>query len=124
MSARPESSVPPARRRLTRLAAGSVVVAVAGGVAWLTWPRPSVTIEIAPGGRATVEGRALPETLVIAARGRSTVVRVVNRDTVHHQLALFGADANSTRDFTIAYPGTYGGACSAHPSGNLTYVVR
>jgi hypothetical protein len=27
-------------------------------------------------------------------------------------------------DFTIAYPGTYGGACSAHRTGNLTYVVR
>ncbi len=115
MSARPE---------VRRLTIATVVVAVAAGVAWFTWPRPAVTIEIAPGGVATVDGAALPETLFVKARGRATVVRVVNRDTVHHQLALFGADANATRDFTIAYPGTYGGACSAHPSGNLTYVVR
>jgi glucose/arabinose dehydrogenase len=107
-----------------RLAVGLGVVAVAAGVAWFTWPRPAVTIRIAPGGAATVDGAALPETLFVKARGRRTVVRVVNRDTVHHQLALFGADAGATRDFTIAYPGTYGGACSAHPSGNLTYVVR
>lgn len=115
MSGRPEV------RRFTLV---FVVVALAAGLAWFTWPRPSVTIRIEPGGHATVDGAALPETLYVAARGRNTVVRVVNRDSVHHQLALFGADAHSTRDFTIAYPGTYGGACSAHPSGNLTYVVR
>lgn len=100
------------------------VCAAAGAVAWFTWPRPSVVIEIAPGGIATVEGAALPETLFVKARGRSTVIRVINRDSVRHQLALFGADAEDTKDFTIAYPGTYGGACSTHPTGNLTYVVR
>ncbi|MCC7003897.1 MAG: hypothetical protein IT357_17210 [Gemmatimonadaceae bacterium] len=101
-----------------------IVVLVAVTVAWMFWPRPSVRIEIAPGGIATVDGDAMPETLFIAARGRSTVVRVVNRDTVRHQLALFGADAGATVDFTIAYPGTYGGSCSAHPAGSLTYVIR
>jgi hypothetical protein len=49
---------------------------------------------------------------------------VVNADTIRHQLALFGADAGATRDFSIQYPGIYGGTCSTHPSGNLTYVVR
>ncbi|HVH40255.1 MAG TPA: hypothetical protein VM764_09530 [Gemmatimonadaceae bacterium] len=100
------------------------VVAAAGTAAWLSWPRPSVVIAIAPGGVATVDGKALPETLFVKARGRSTVIRVENADSVRHQLALFGADANETRDFTIAYKGTYGGACSAHPTGNLTYVVQ
>jgi hypothetical protein len=80
-------------------------------VAWATWPRPSVVIRIARGGAA-------------AARGRNTVVRVVNDDTLRHALALFAADPGATTDYTIAYPGTYGGSCSAHPSGNLTYVVR
>ncbi len=109
-----------APRSLLLLAA----LALSGLVTWSTWPRPAVRIEIAPGGRATVGGAPLPETLFIAARGRSTVVRVVNRDTVRHALALFAADAKATVDFTITYPGTYGGACSTHPSGNLTYVVR
>lgn len=102
----------------------AAMTGVTGAVAWATWPRPAVRIDIAPGGRATVDGAPLPETLFIAARGRSTVVRVVNRDTLRHALALFAADAKATVDFTITYPGTYGGACSAHPSGNLTYVVR
>jgi hypothetical protein len=102
----------------------AAVVLLAGLVAWSTWPRPAVRIDIAPGGVATVAGAPLPETLFIAARGRNTVVRVVNHDTLRHSLALFAADAGATVDFTIAYPGTYGGTCSAHKSGTLTYVVR
>jgi hypothetical protein len=108
----------------SRSVAVLAVVAAVAAVAWSTWPRPSVVIRIAPGGVATVRGAPLPETLHVRARGRSTVVRVVNADTLYHQLALFGAAAGETRDFTIAYPGTYGGACSAHPTGNLTYVVQ
>lgn len=100
------------------------VVAVTAVVAWYTWPRPAVEIRIARGGAATVAGAPLPETLFVAARGRRTVVRVVNEDTLRHSLALFAADAGRTVDYTIAYPGTYGGSCSAHPSGSLTYVVR
>jgi hypothetical protein len=83
-----------------------------------------VTIRIALGGSATVNGAALPETLYVKSRGRSTTIRVINADTTRHQLALFGASAGETRDFTIQYPGTYGGTCSTHPSGNLTYVVQ
>lgn len=100
------------------------IVAGTALVAWYTWPRPSVEIHIARGGAATVDGAPLPETLFVAARGRSTVVRVVNADTVRHALALFAADPGATTDYTIAVPGTYGGTCSTHPSGNLTYVVR
>lgn len=118
-------SVVPAASRRGSVRLGLVLAALgAVAAAWAYWPNPSVRIDIAPGGLATVDGTALPETLFIAARGRSTVVRVVNRDTVRHQLALFGADAGATVDFTIAYPGTYGGSCSAHPAGSLTYVIR
>lgn len=105
------------------LTVGLVVLGMAA-LTWWTWPRPAVVIRIAPGGEATVAGAVLPETLFVKARGRSTVIRVVNGDSVRHQLALFYADAGETRDFTIAYPGTYGGVCSTHPSGNLTYVVQ
>lgn len=105
------------------LTLGSVVLAMAA-LTWWTWPRPAVTIDIAPGGNATVGGQPLPETLFVKARGRGTVIRVVNRDSTRHQMALFGANAGETREFTITYPGTYGGVCSTHPSGNLTYVVQ
>lgn len=92
--------------------------------AWVLWPRPAVRIDIARGGVATVGGRPLPETLFVAARGRQTVIRVVNADTARHALALFTAAPGSTTEYTISTPGTYGGACSTHPSGNLVYVVR
>lgn len=108
------------RRSLSVL---GIVVATAL-VAWLTWPRPSVRIDIAPGGVATVGGAPLPETLVVRARGGGAVIRVVNHDSQRHALALFAADAGATVDYRIRTPGTYGGSCSAHPSGSLTYVVR
>ena len=111
-------------RKFRRGLVVGLVVFVMASLTWWTWPRPSVVIEIAPGGIATVDGAALPETLFVKARGRSTMVRVENADSVRHQLALFGADAGRTTDYTIAYPGTYGGVCSTHSSGNLTYVVQ
>ncbi|HRN54476.1 MAG TPA: hypothetical protein PK788_13350 [Gemmatimonadaceae bacterium] len=113
-----------ASRSLNRSLTLGLVVLVVAALSWWTWPRPAVTIQIAPGGIATVNGTILPETLYIKARGRSTVVRVVNGDSTRHQLALFGAAAGETKDFTISYPGTYGGVCSTHPSGNLVYVVQ
>jgi hypothetical protein len=108
------------RRELT---VGAVLLGTAV-LTWVTWPRPAATIEIAVGGAATVGGAALPETLVLKAKTGGAVVRVVNRDTVRHALALFAADAGATVDYTIPRPGTYGGACSAHPTGALTYLVR
>lgn len=102
----------------------AALVIVTGLVAWVLWPRPAVRIDIATGGVATVNGRPLPETLFVAARGRQTVIRVVNADTSRHALALFTAEPQTTMDYTISTPGTYGGACSTHPSGNLVYVVR
>ncbi|MFM8302654.1 MAG: hypothetical protein ACKN99_08955 [Gemmatimonadota bacterium] len=101
-----------------------LIVIVTGLAAWVLWPRPAVRIDIAAGGIATVDGQPLPETLFVAARGRQTVIRVVNADTTRHALALFTAEPQSTMDYTISTPGTYGGACSTHPSGNLVYVVR
>ena len=111
-------------RRLSRGVSATIIVITMAALTWWSWPRPAVTISIAPGGTATVNGEVLPETLFIKSRGRNTVVRVVNSDSTRHQLALFGADAGETREFTIPYPGTYGGVCSTHPSGNLTYVVQ
>ena len=109
---------------LSRSVTVLVLLIGTGLTAWVLWPSPAVQIDIAAGGVATVDGRPLPETLFVAARGRQTVIRVVNADTARHALALFSAAPQSTMDYTISTPGTYGGACSTHPSGNLVYVVR
>ncbi len=113
-------------RRSLGLALGTVAVAA---VAWFSWPRPSAVIVVDPGGVAWVESRsgrmALPETVHIAARGRNTTLRLINRDTVRHELALFGANAGETREYVIAYPGTYAGVCTTHKqTKRLVYVVE
>lgn len=113
-------------RRNALLAAGAVGVAL---VVWMSWPRPSVVIVVEPGGVAWVErtgGRvALPETLHVAARGRNTTLRLINRDSVRHELALFGANPGEQREYTIAYPGTYSGVCTTHKkTKRLVYVVE
>ncbi|MBI1809052.1 MAG: hypothetical protein HYR75_04080 [Gemmatimonadetes bacterium] len=105
-------------------------VAVAATVTWLLWPRPAAVIVVEPGGVAWVEGMggsriALPETLHVAARGRNTTLRLINRDSVRHELALFGANPGETREFTVTFPGTYSGVCTTHKkTGRLVYVVE
>ena len=115
--------------RVKRAAQLMAVVLVTGAVVTLSWPRPAVDIRIPPGGLAQIHrsfGRvtALPETIVVAAGGRPRV-RISNGDTVTHRLGLFSASAGETVDYTLPQPGTYTGACSAHPtSETLTFVVR
>lgn len=105
------------------------VVAGTSGVAWVTWPRPAVDIVVGTDGLAEVRSRfgraaALPETIVVAAGGRPRI-RITNADTISHRLGLFAAPAGQSVEYTLPQPGTYTGACSAHPSSEtLTFVVR
>jgi hypothetical protein len=49
---------------------------------------------------------------------------VVNEDTIQHRLAMFTVPAGGQTDYTVP-PGTFGGACSAHPSKKqLTFVIQ
>ena len=113
-------------RRLLLLAAVAITSAI---VAWFTWPRADVEIRVARGGVATVVnayGRrsALRDTVFIGGSGARRKVRVVNNDTMPHQLAMFRAAAGNTTEYTVPL-GTYGGACTAHAtSKHLTFVVR
>lgn len=113
-----------------RVAAALAVLVATLAATWAVWPRPAVTIRIERGGAAVVVGAfgrasALPETVVVHARGRAAKVRIENRDTTWQQLGLFGAAAGTSRDFTVPARGTYAGYCSAHPErGRIVYVVR
>jgi len=114
------------RKRAAQLGA---VVLVTGAVVTLSWPRPAVDIRIPPSGIAQIHRSfwrvtALPETIFVAAGGRPRV-RISNGDSVAHRLGLFSASAGATVEYTLPQPGTYTGACSAHPtSETLTFVVR
>jgi hypothetical protein len=49
---------------------------------------------------------------------------VVNEDTVQHRLAMFTVEAGAQTDYTVPL-GTFGGACSAHPTKTqLTFVIK
>lgn len=111
---------------------GLTVFAIAlatGATTWIVWPRPDAAIEVALGGRATVVdhfGRRTPlsDTVIVGGSGARRRVRVTNRDTMPHVLALFTVAAGAETDYTVP-PGTFGGFCSAHASSkSLTVVVR
>lgn len=106
----------------------ALVAAVAGGAAWLTWPRPDVHIVVERDGRAHLRTRggqvALPETLRVASSGDGARIRVTNRTATAQQLGIFGVAPGAEQEFRIRQPGTYGGFCSAHPSRQLVFLVR
>lgn len=127
MGARSEPS-PSSVRRSFRIATIVVALAIATWLAW-AWERPAVEIRVERGGHAFVRGvfkkTPLPETLYVRAVGSHTVIRIVNMDTVRHHLGIFDANPGETRDFSVAYAGTFGGFCSAHSvSKQLVYVIE
>lgn len=105
------------------------VVAVTAGLAWFSWPRPDTLIRVTRGGVTMVTdayGRTAPlgDTVFVRGGGARRTIRVVNEDTVKHQLAMFNIPAGEQTEYTVP-PGTFGGACSAHPtSTHLTFVIR
>ncbi len=113
---------------IRQLAIGGVVLLTAIA-AWWVWPRPNVEIRVARGGIATVidhRGRrsTLGDTVFVGGSGSKRIIRVVNGDTMTHQLAMFSAVAGGERDYTVPV-GVYGGFCSAHAtSKRLTFVVQ
>jgi hypothetical protein len=113
-------------RRLSLLAA--LVVGTAA-LAWFTWPRPDTLIRVQRGGVAVVTNafgrdRPLPDTVFVGGSGTKRKIRVVNEDTIQHRLAMFTIPAGEQTDYTVP-PGTFGGACSAHPTKTqLTFVIQ
>jgi hypothetical protein len=99
------------------------------GLVWWTWPRPDTLIRVQRGGIAVITdalGRdtPLPDTVRVGGRGAKRKIRVVNEDTIQHRLAMFTVPAGEETEYTVP-PGTFGGACSAHPTKKqLTFVIR
>jgi len=107
--------------------AGLVVLTAV--IVWLTWPRPDTVIRVHRGGIAEVTngyGRSAPlgDTIFVGGSGPRRTIRVVNDDTVGHQLAMFNVPAGGSSEYRVP-PGTFGGMCSAHPTKNeLTFVIK
>ncbi len=113
-------------RRVSML--GAVLLATAG-IVWFTWPRPDTLIRIGEDGVAVVVDRfgrlaPLPDTVEVGGSGTRRVIRVENRDTVNHRLAMFNIPAGERNDYTVPR-GVFGGECSAHPTKRqLTFRIR
>ena len=113
----------------TRVAMLAAVMAASVALAWFSWPRPDTLIRVTRGGAAMVTdayGRTAPlgDTVFVRGDGGRRTIRVVNDDTVQHQLAMFNIPAGEQTEYTVP-PGTFGGVCTAHPSSTrLTFVIR
>lgn len=113
------------RRTLTL----SGVLLATAAIVWFTWPRPDTLIRIGEDGVAVVVDRfgriePLPDTVEVGGSGTRRVIRVENRDTVNHRLAMFNIPAGERNDYTVPR-GVFGGECSAHPSKRqLTFRIR
>jgi hypothetical protein len=114
---------------LARLATLGAVITFSAALAWFSWPRPDTLIRVQRGGTAVVTsayGRTTPlsDTVFVGGGGARRTIRVVNDDTISHQLAMFTIPAGEQTEYTVP-PGTFGGVCSAHPgSTHLTFVIR
>jgi hypothetical protein len=112
-----------------RIATLVAVVMTSAGLAWFSWPRPDSLIRVTRGGVALVTdayGRTTPlgDTVFVRGGGARRTIRVVNEDTIQHRLAMFTVPAGDQTEYTVP-PGTFGGACSAHPtSTHLTFVIQ
>lgn len=107
---------------------GFIAVLTAAAV-WFTWPRPDALIRVEPGGVSTVTNSygfssPLGDTVIVGGSGPRRTIRIVNDDSVTHQIAMFSIAAGERSDYTVP-PGVFGGICTAHPvSRQLTFVVR
>lgn len=111
-----------------RLGGIAGLVVLTATIAWLTAPPRYAHSRAAWWHRG---GHQRPRTHDTARRhglrwgsGSRRTIRVVNDDTVKHQLAMFTIPAGGRTDYTVP-PGTFGGVCSAHPTNTqLTFVIR
>lgn len=96
---------------------------------WFTWPRPDTLIRVGKGGNARVTNSwgftsALGDTVFVGGNGPRRTIRIINDDSVSHQLAMFSIAAEQNTDYTVPL-GVFGGMCTAHPvARQLTFVVR
>ncbi len=85
----------------------------------------TIMVEVAPGTAARLaageEVDLLPRTLEVAVGDR---LEITNRDDVVHEVGPYTVAAGQTLRQTFTSVGVLEGACTLHPSGAITIVVR
>jgi plastocyanin len=123
----PAASPPRLGRWRSLLAAGAGLIAVVVLVLVVLPELGSETIvvEVAAGTAerlaAGEEVDLLPRTLEVSVGDR---LEIANRDDVVHEVGPYTVAAGQTLRQTFTTVGTLEGACTLHPSGAITIVVR
>jgi plastocyanin len=112
-------------RLLTAAGLGVVALVVLALVALPGLRADTVEVEVAPGTAdrlaAGEDVDLLPRTLEVAVGDR---LEIVNRDDVTHEVGPYTVAAGQTLRQTFTGVGTLEGACTLHPDGVITIVVR
>lgn len=112
-------------RPLVAAGAGLVAVAVLMLVVLPGLRSETIVVEVAPGtAERLAEGEEvdlLPRTLEVSVGDR---LEITNRDDVVHEVGPYTVAAGQTLRQTFTTVGTLEGACTLHPSGAITIVVR
>lgn len=120
------SSASEGRWRL--LVAGGVALAAMVVLVLVALPglrSETIAVEVVPGTAERLadgeEVDLLPRTLEVAVGDR---LEIVNLDAVTHEVGPYTVAAGQTLRQTFTSVGTLEGACTLHPSGTITIVVR
>ncbi len=112
-------------RLLAAAVLGLVAVAVLVVVALPGLGSDTIVVEVAPGTAERLQAGEdvdlLPRTLEVAVGDR---LEIVNRDGVVHEVGPYTVAAGQTLRQTFTSVGTLEGACTLHPDGAITIVVR
>lgn len=105
------------------VAIAAIVLLVVALRAWTSSEQIQVTVAAGTAQRIaqgeTVE--LLPRTLEVEV---GDALEIVNEDAVTHDVGPYTVAPGQTLTQTFTAPGTLEGACTLHPSGSITIIVR
>ncbi len=121
----PGAAQPQRWRRIASgvLAVAAVALLVVGLQAWTSSEQIQVTVAAGTADRISAgeSVELLPRRLEVEVGDR---LEIVNQDRVTHEVGPYTVAPGQTLTQTFTSPGTLEGACTLHPSGAITIVVR
>ncbi len=112
------------RRALSAVVAvAAVALLVVALQAWTSSEEIEVTVAAGTAERiaAGEEIELLPRTLEVEVGDR---LEIINLDDATHEVGPYTVAAGQTLTQTFTSPGILEGACTLHPSGEITIVIR
>jgi len=112
-------------RSLVAVAAGVGALVLLVAVVLPGLGSETIVVEVEPGTAQRLDAgedvELLPRTLEVSVGDR---LEITNHDDVTHEVGPYTVAAGQTLRQTFTSVGTLEGACTLHPSGAITIVVR